>query len=142
MTLIFFFQAEDGIRDVAVTGVQTCALPIYLGHVWPVLVAGSAPGRATLFPQDVLASVQRDTTHPGGEPRLPSKVSEGEVGLDESLLRDVLCLRGISEHAEHEIVHQHLVALDQDAVRSSVPGQASGDDGPFVDGIGLAPGID
>src|SRR5687768_17915917 len=27
----FFFQAEDGIRDVAVTGVQTCALPIYIG---------------------------------------------------------------------------------------------------------------
>src|SRR5687768_8564748 len=26
----FFFQAEDGIRDVAVTGVQTCALPIWL----------------------------------------------------------------------------------------------------------------
>src|SRR5256884_7539530 len=28
-TCVFFFQAEDGIRDVAVTGVQTCALPIY-----------------------------------------------------------------------------------------------------------------
>src|SRR2546422_3130453 len=27
-TCVFFFQAEDGIRDVAVTGVQTCALPI------------------------------------------------------------------------------------------------------------------
>src|SRR2546429_7133325 len=27
---VFFFQAEDGIRDVAVTGVQTCALPILL----------------------------------------------------------------------------------------------------------------
>src|SRR2546429_2225150 len=27
--IIFFFQAEDGIRDVAVTGVQTCALPIF-----------------------------------------------------------------------------------------------------------------
>src|SRR5258706_8716128 len=26
---IFFFQAEDGIRDWSVTGVQTCALPIY-----------------------------------------------------------------------------------------------------------------
>src|SRR5690606_40988504 len=26
---IFFFQAEDGIRDFHVTGVQTCALPIY-----------------------------------------------------------------------------------------------------------------
>src|SRR2546422_7603772 len=28
MIAFFFFQAEDGIRDVAVTGVQTCALPI------------------------------------------------------------------------------------------------------------------
>src|SRR3712207_9168442 len=27
--LFFFFQAEDGIRDIGVTGVQTCALPIY-----------------------------------------------------------------------------------------------------------------
>src|SRR5256885_16166193 len=27
--LFFFFQAEDGIRDYKVTGVQTCALPIY-----------------------------------------------------------------------------------------------------------------
>ena len=27
--MLFFFQAEDGIRDVAVTGVQTCALPIF-----------------------------------------------------------------------------------------------------------------
>src|SRR5256885_6786297 len=33
----FFFQAEDGIRDYKVTGVQTCALPILqlaLHHVW------------------------------------------------------------------------------------------------------------
>ena len=27
--LFFFFQAEAGIRDTSVTGVQTCALPIY-----------------------------------------------------------------------------------------------------------------
>src|SRR2546430_7773629 len=27
----FFFQAEDGIRDLTVTGVQTCALPILVG---------------------------------------------------------------------------------------------------------------
>src|SRR3712207_8595057 len=26
--VVFFFQAEDGIRDIGVTGVQTCALPI------------------------------------------------------------------------------------------------------------------
>ena len=30
----FFFQAEDGIRDYKVTGVQTCALPIWPS--WPV----------------------------------------------------------------------------------------------------------
>src|SRR5437879_13906632 len=28
MEFFFFFQAEDGIRDTSVTGVQTCALPI------------------------------------------------------------------------------------------------------------------
>src|SRR5256885_3797893 len=30
--LFFFFQAEDGIRDYKVTGVQTCALPISFGQ--------------------------------------------------------------------------------------------------------------
>src|SRR2546430_9789745 len=30
---MFFFQAEDGIRDLAVTGVQTCALPISITRV-------------------------------------------------------------------------------------------------------------
>src|SRR2546430_10054876 len=29
LSLCFFFQAEDGIRDLTVTGVQTCALPIF-----------------------------------------------------------------------------------------------------------------
>src|SRR2546422_4182124 len=32
VVFFFFFQAEDGIRDVAVTGVQTCALPISQQH--------------------------------------------------------------------------------------------------------------
>src|SRR5256885_9708712 len=31
VAIFFFFQAEDGIRDYKVTGVQTCALPIYGG---------------------------------------------------------------------------------------------------------------
>src|SRR5260370_21554548 len=30
----FFFQAEDGIRDSSVTGVQTCALPIYISATY------------------------------------------------------------------------------------------------------------
>src|SRR5690625_7786558 len=36
---LFFFQAEDGIRDGHVTGVQTCALPI-LVEVWDLIVNG------------------------------------------------------------------------------------------------------
>src|SRR5687768_18580531 len=39
----FFFQAEDGIRDVAVTGVQTCALPISLWQ-WTEITMFDAPG--------------------------------------------------------------------------------------------------
>src|SRR3712207_9318846 len=30
LCIFFFFQAEDGIRDIGVTGVQTCALPIFI----------------------------------------------------------------------------------------------------------------
>src|SRR2546421_10954352 len=39
--MFFFFQAEDGIRDLIVTGVQTCALPISGGFLG---VVPSAPG--------------------------------------------------------------------------------------------------
>src|SRR5690554_7676669 len=35
---VFFFQAEDGIRDADVTGVQTCALPIWLQILAQVLL--------------------------------------------------------------------------------------------------------
>src|SRR5436309_5510811 len=41
--LFFFFQAEDGIRDFHVTGVQTCALPIYAGAGNDTLTGGSGP---------------------------------------------------------------------------------------------------
>src|SRR3712207_6434398 len=34
MSFFFFFQAEDGIRDIGVTGVQTCALPIFILKVF------------------------------------------------------------------------------------------------------------
>src|SRR2546430_3965840 len=37
---LFFFQAEDGIRDLTVTGVQTCALPIFRLMKKPILSAG------------------------------------------------------------------------------------------------------
>src|SRR5207245_3973150 len=42
LTSSFFFQAEDGIRDATVTGVQTCALPIWKARPAP---GASAEGR-------------------------------------------------------------------------------------------------
>src|SRR2546425_1172496 len=41
--LFFFFQAEDGIRDKLVTGVQTCALPISGSAAILVLLVAAAP---------------------------------------------------------------------------------------------------
>src|SRR5256886_9225649 len=42
---LFFFQAEDGIRDLTVTGVQTCALPIWLLAAREHLGIADGPGQ-------------------------------------------------------------------------------------------------
>src|SRR5205807_3477344 len=53
----FFFQAEDGIRDYKVTGVQTCALPISAGRAQPVpgmrVDVRRLPGKTPLLLVDV-----------------------------------------------------------------------------------------
>src|SRR5207248_8685983 len=46
----FFFQAEDGIRDRTVTGVQTCALPILRGRDDVPAPIGRAPRRRSQRP--------------------------------------------------------------------------------------------
>src|SRR5256886_3172844 len=46
--IFFFFQAEDGIRDLTVTGVQTCALPIFTREFLARLSAIASP-EAFLF---------------------------------------------------------------------------------------------
>src|SRR5229473_7263173 len=45
----FFFQAEDGIRDKLVTGVQTCALPISLTRTLRNALTSGRIGHAFLF---------------------------------------------------------------------------------------------
>src|SRR2546422_11248998 len=58
IVFFFFFQAEDGIRDVAVTGVQTCALPIYVLAAAPISRAGVAiVGRRFERLEQIAASV-------------------------------------------------------------------------------------
>src|SRR5207249_7657403 len=61
-SIYFFFQAEDGIRDRNVTGVQTCALPIF------------ASARA---PERLRQVVQRD---PPVHPVAVSVLPDGEIG--------------------------------------------------------------
>src|SRR5437764_11758990 len=51
--VIFFFQAEDGIRDTSVTGVQTCALPI-LGAAYAK--AGTADKAAQAYEKALQAN--------------------------------------------------------------------------------------
>src|SRR5256886_13465859 len=46
--VVFFFQAEDGIRDLTVTGVQTCALPICDWKPAPRLEPSSLAAQQTL----------------------------------------------------------------------------------------------
>src|SRR6266496_5549019 len=71
MFFFFFFQAEDGIRDLYVTGVQTCALPIFDRSVdRPGLVVRRHPAQLhsrrrgtrvdTQVEVDLLAGVERD----------------------------------------------------------------------------------
>src|SRR5256885_5707005 len=58
IVLFFFFQAEDGIRDYKVTGVQTCALPILIQQSLWVKDASEAAETAERFVS--LSLAQRD----------------------------------------------------------------------------------
>src|SRR5205807_4338243 len=96
----FFFQAEDGIRDYKVTGVQTCALPISPGR-WrhianiPGLAAaarrnGARRGAGGCVPVPLRIRVEpwRPTggvDRPGGLPALLHRSEERRVGNEAAL---------------------------------------------------------
>src|SRR2546422_8186149 len=72
----FFFQAEDGIRDVAVTGVQTCALPISTRtRTW------HACSRASSEPRSTDEGPRRDDRHSHGWRSRLAAVSGAGVGV-------------------------------------------------------------
>src|SRR3712207_7221562 len=63
--LVFFFQAEDGIRDIGVTGVQTCAFPI-----WADVIAHLASnGRALIKLIDWATTGQEQQPYPSPQAR-------------------------------------------------------------------------
>src|SRR5256885_9931338 len=64
-TFVFFFQAEDGIRDYKVTGVQTCALPIS----W--VIHDSAAVQPIICAVDTLIAGPSSTWHRAGSAGSP-----------------------------------------------------------------------
>src|SRR5438046_6032126 len=86
----FFFQAEDGIRDWSVTGVQTCALPILGGGVdkhyfnlYPSAHISWKPGYSTEFQLSYSRRVDRPTAkdlNPFPEFRDARTVYAGKIG--------------------------------------------------------------
>src|SRR2546427_974391 len=53
LCFFFFFQAEDGIRDLTVTGVQTCALPIFERRIDLERLANKAQGLVEIVVDEV-----------------------------------------------------------------------------------------
>src|SRR3712207_7884955 len=63
----FFFQAEDGIRDIGVTGVQTCALPISVEDLGPAAEGGKRDeqlGGGLGQPEPASIGLERDEVAP------------------------------------------------------------------------------
>src|SRR5205809_5004764 len=80
---LFFFPAEGGIRDVAVTGVQTCALPISANT--SLLGGGGVDGAIQLRPRGPMnGAVHPATAKQGGVGRVHDRVDalRGDVTAD------------------------------------------------------------
>src|SRR5256886_1752945 len=86
-TCFFFFQAEDGIRDLTVTGVQTCALPICRAQVHRRIRCGL--GDPILVPKiGIEAAAARHPVLPGTHKELPHHahlqvLGRGDVAVPE-----------------------------------------------------------
>src|SRR3989454_11679578 len=102
---IFFFQAEDGIRDYKVTGVQTCALPILLPRVVPCLDVRDGRG---------VKGVQFQHLRDAGDPASQAALYESQ-GADEIVVLDV------AASAEGGATQVEPVARGRAAGRSPLP---------------------
>src|SRR3712207_7794076 len=84
--MVFLFQAEDGIRDIGVTGVQTCALPIFhtpLPAGEDLLYVESAPHRFVLRRLRADGSTAVVADLPSGGPVLASATHVAVLQLDD-----------------------------------------------------------
>src|SRR5687767_15217785 len=77
-SLRFFFQAEDGIRDKLVTGVQTCALPIFAAEDRSFYRHGGVDLRGSL--RALWADIRNRSTVQGGSTITQQYVKNAYVG--------------------------------------------------------------
>src|SRR5713226_8359910 len=89
LVFFFFFQAEDGIRDGRVTGVQTCALPIYLT---PGELGVPTPGGTCYDPWDCLV---KGFEIPSSVVDLPGKIAKGAATVIAPFNSTLLIVLGI-----------------------------------------------
>src|SRR5687767_11210379 len=82
------YQAEDGIRDKLVTGVQTCALPIFVAADLVVHGAGPArDGARSGFDRNFLRAVARVEWHNQGPIRAGTRNAQAPVGFHDDFAR-------------------------------------------------------
>src|SRR5688572_31789237 len=110
--IFFFFQAEDGIRDLTVTGVQTCALPI-----WPVSLssatrAGLQPGACSLqsaalacllFVLLGAAPAWAETRYARSEERRVGKECRSRWSTENSIKKNNTSRQAVPQHMIHII---------------------------------------
>src|SRR5215471_19745451 len=80
MFFFFFFQAEDGIRDLYVTGVQTCALPIWEG-------GGMTAQDSKLGLDPAMVRAARHLARIAGQPIVDMARSHSTVSVERAVLR-------------------------------------------------------
>src|SRR6266508_4682765 len=102
--VFFFFQAEDGIRDGHVTGVQTCALPICLRAL--ALEPNSA--KAWLGKGTALQWLKRyeEAANAYGQAALRDK------GMTPALLKQGSCLLELHRYEEAVPIYETVIAAD------------------------------
>src|SRR2546425_10811632 len=103
----FFFQAEDGIRDKLVTGVQTCALPIYPQALFAL--------RARLLPAaPVLVAEESQCAFEGR-----GKITRIVGDRDAVLVREARTVRHLV--GGHQIAAPDVGRVEAEAPRTEVP---------------------
>src|SRR5207244_5770902 len=106
--IFFFFQAEDGIRDDLVTGVQTCALPILQAYNTRLVKKEDLPKTF----QDLLDPKWKGKL--GIEANVPEWYSTVVLNMGEDkgikFFRDLVGRNGISVRTGHSLLNNMVVA--------------------------------